>query len=83
MIDRQIARKAVALMIVFAALSFALPASALSMKECSVKYKAAQAAGDATGVSWNDFRKANFASDGEKTPAAETKTDAESPIRWW
>ncbi|RCW79496.1 hypothetical protein [Phyllobacterium bourgognense] len=33
-------------------------ANALSMKECSVKYKAAQSAGLAEGVSWSEFRKA-------------------------
>ncbi|MEK1889079.1 MAG: hypothetical protein AAAB35_16255 [Phyllobacterium sp.] len=79
MFDPRIARKAVAPFIVFAAMSFALPASALSMKECSVKYKAAQVAGDATGVSWNDFRKANCASDPGKTQAAEAETGAEKP----
>jgi hypothetical protein len=33
------------------------PASALSMKECSIKYKAAQGAGEAEGISWSEFRK--------------------------
>jgi N-acetylmuramoyl-L-alanine amidase CwlA len=33
-------------------------ANALGMKECSVKYKAAQSAGEAQGVSWSEFRKA-------------------------
>src|SRR6185436_2544910 len=32
---------------------------ALTMKECSDKYKAAQADGTARNVKWNDFRKAN------------------------
>ena len=41
-------------------------ASALSMKECSDKYKAAQAAGNK--LKWNDFRKAECAADA--TPAA-------------
>src|SRR4051812_46149482 len=35
----------------------AAPASALSMKECSAKYKAAESAGTLNGVKWNDFRK--------------------------
>ncbi|NIX77685.1 hypothetical protein [Microvirga terricola] len=34
------------------------PASALTMKECSTKYKAAQTAGTLGTKTWNDFRKA-------------------------
>lgn len=33
------------------------PAHALSMQECSAKYKAAQAAGTLGSAKWNDFRK--------------------------
>ena len=33
-------------------------AHALSMAECSTKYKAAKAAGTLNGMKWNDFRKA-------------------------
>jgi hypothetical protein len=33
-------------------------AYALTMKECSVKYKAAQQEGTLKGMTWNDFRKA-------------------------
>ena len=40
------------------ALAFAQPASALTMKECSAKYKAEQEAGTLVTKSWNDFRKA-------------------------
>ena len=40
------------------ALAFAHPAFALTMKECSVKYKAEQEAGTLVAKSWNDFRKA-------------------------
>ena len=39
----------------------ATSANALSMKECSDKYKAAQAAGNK--LKWNDFRKAECAAD--------------------
>jgi hypothetical protein len=46
----------------------ATSASALSMKECSEKYKAAQAAGNK--LKWNDFRKAECAADAAATPAA-------------
>jgi hypothetical protein len=48
----------------------ATSASALSMKECSDKYKAAQAAGNK--LKWNDFRKAECAADAAATPAPAT-----------
>lgn len=35
----------------------ATPAEALSMHECSVKYKAAKSAGSLNGMKWRDFRK--------------------------
>ncbi len=47
-----------------------MPAQALSMQECSAKYKAAQAAGTLGGQKWNDFRKAQCGADA--TPAAAT-----------
>jgi hypothetical protein len=53
----------------FAMLS-AMPAQALSMSECSTKYKAAQAAGTLKGQKWNDFRKAECGSEATATPAA-------------
>jgi hypothetical protein len=37
----------------------AVPGQALTMKECSAKYRAAQSAGKGAGMSWQDFRKAN------------------------
>jgi hypothetical protein len=45
-----------------------LPASALTMKECGDKYKAAKAAGNT--AKWNDFRKSECGSDASATPAA-------------
>jgi hypothetical protein len=45
-----------------------MPASALTMKECSDKYKAAKAAGNT--AKWNDFRKSECGSDAAATPAA-------------
>src|SRR5436309_14886680 len=48
----------------------ALPAQALTMKECSAKYKAAQTAGTLNGQKWNDFRKAECGSDAAATSAA-------------
>jgi hypothetical protein len=50
-------------------LSFS-PAHALSMSECSAKYKAAQAAGTLNGMKWNDFRKAQCGADATAAPAA-------------
>jgi hypothetical protein len=48
----------------------ALPAQALTMQECSAKYKAAQTAGTLNGQKWNDFRKEQCGSDATATPAA-------------
>jgi hypothetical protein len=52
------------------ALAAALPAQALTMQECSAKYKAAQTAGGLSGQKWNDFRKEQCGSDVAATPAA-------------
>lgn len=46
------------------------PASALSMQDCSAKYKAAQQANTLNGMKWNDFRKAQCGAEAE--PAAAT-----------
>jgi len=48
----------------------ASPAAALTMKECSAKYKAAQAAGTLNNMKWNDFRKAECGADASAAPAA-------------
>jgi hypothetical protein len=48
----------------------AMPAQALTMQECSAKYKAAQTAGTLNGQKWNDFRKAECGSDTAATSAA-------------
>jgi hypothetical protein len=56
---------------VLAALVLQSPsAHALSMADCSAKYKAAKAAGTLNGMKWNDFRKAQCASDATAAPAA-------------
>ncbi len=44
------------------------PANALSMKECSAKYKAAKEAGTLHGMKWNDFRKAQCGAEATATP---------------
>jgi hypothetical protein len=50
----------------------ATSAQALTMQECSAKYKAAQSAGTLKGMKWNDFRKAECGTDASATPAATT-----------
>ena len=45
-------------------------ANALTMKECSAKYKAAQTSGTLKGQKWQDFRKAECGADAPATPAA-------------
>ncbi len=52
----------------FAAFAATAPSHALTMQECSAKYKAAKDAGTLNGQKWNDFRKAQCAADA--TPAA-------------
>jgi hypothetical protein len=57
--------------VVGAAVLGGLPsAQALTMKECSAKYKAAQQAGTLQGMKWSDFRKAECGSNASETPAA-------------
>ena len=53
------------------------PASALTMAECSAKYKAAKDGGTLNGQKWNDFRKAQCGADA--TPAATTATAPAEP----
>jgi hypothetical protein len=45
-------------------------AQALTMTECSAKYKAAKSDGSLNGMKWNDFRKAQCGSDTSAAPAA-------------
>jgi hypothetical protein len=45
-------------------------AQALTMTECSAKYKAAKADGSLNGMKWNDFRKAQCGTDAGAAPAA-------------
>jgi hypothetical protein len=58
------------------ALAAAVPAQALTMQECSAKYKAAQTAGSLNGQKWNDFRKEQCGSDAAAAPAATTAAAA-------
>ncbi|MGB8740272.1 MAG: hypothetical protein WCD52_08515 [Xanthobacteraceae bacterium] len=45
-------------------------AQALTMTECSAKYKAAKTDGSLNGMKWNDFRKAQCGADAGAAPAA-------------
>jgi len=47
------------------------PANALSMSECSAKYKAAKDAGSLNGQKWNDFRKAECGAQAAAPAASE------------
>jgi len=69
---------------VFAIIS-AGPSSALSTKECGVKYKAAKTAGTLNGQSWNEFRKSECSGAEAATPAKSeskpaTKTTASGAV---
>jgi hypothetical protein len=59
------------------AIASAAPAAALTMKECSTKYKAAQKAGTLQGMKWTDFRKAECGPNAK--PAAATAAPAPAP----
>ncbi|MDB5554753.1 MAG: hypothetical protein JWL86_4737 [Rhizobium sp.] len=60
-----------------AVFAVAAPASALTMKECSAKYKIAQKDGSAKSVKWNDFRKAQCGADATAEPAVSMDTEEE------
>ncbi len=63
--------------VAFSLASFS-PAMALTMKECSAKYKAAQKAGTLKGMKWNDYRKAECGTEAKPTAA---KTAAPAPTK--
>ncbi len=54
-------------------------AHALSMQECSAKYKAAKEAGTLGGMKWNDFRKAQCGAEATAAPAAVQPTPPPAP----
>src|SRR6516162_2283036 len=60
-----------------AAFAATTPGHALTMQECSAKYKAAKDAGTLGGQKWNDFRKSQCAADA--TPAAAPAAPAAPP----
>jgi hypothetical protein len=54
-------------------------ANALSMQECSAKYKAAKEAGSLGGMKWNDFRKAQCGADATAAPTPSIPPSAAPP----
>jgi hypothetical protein len=54
-------------------------AQALTMTECSAKYKAAKDAGSLNGMKWNDFRKAQCGSDAAAPATAAAPAPAPAP----
>src|SRR5579863_10197404 len=55
------------------------PAHALTMAECSAKYKAAKSGGTLNGMKWNDFRKAQCGAEASAAPAAAPAPAATAP----
>ena len=54
-------------------------AQALTMTECSAKYKTAKDAGTLNGLKWNDFRKAQCGSDAAAPAPATASAPAAAP----
>jgi hypothetical protein len=67
---------AVALLLVAASSA----ANAITMRECSVKYKAAQSAGTLQGKTWSEFRKVECGPTASATPAGTPATDAKAAV---
>jgi len=55
---KSLAASSLAALAVLGLAAFTAPAQALTMQECSAKYKQAKDAGTLNGQKWNDFRKA-------------------------
>jgi hypothetical protein len=67
---------AVALLLVAASSA----ANAITMKECSAKYKAAQSAGTLQGKTWGEFRKAECGATAAATPTSTPATTAKAAV---
>ena len=65
--------------LVGAALGGLPPAQALTMKECSAKYKATQQAGTLQGMKWSDFPKAECSSSASSAPASPAVSGSSTP----
>jgi hypothetical protein len=66
-------------MLSVATIAAVVPSQALTMQECSAKYKAAQAAG--SQLKWNDFRKAECSADAAATPTAAPAPTTAAPAK--
>jgi cell pole-organizing protein PopZ len=75
MVGREFKHLLPALAAAIVLLAGGVPAQAVSMKDCSARYKAAQAAGSTTG--WNEFRKQECAK--AASAAAETASPEAKP----
>lgn len=64
-------RLAAAAALAWVAVGIVSPANAMSMADCSAKYKAAKAAGTLNGMKWNDFRKSECGSDSSASSDSE------------
>jgi hypothetical protein len=64
------------------ALTWNVPAHALSMHECSAKYRAAQTANTLNGMSWKEFRKAECGAGAAAAPngASSNTADTGAPV---
>jgi hypothetical protein len=69
-----------ALTIVAPLLASLSPASGLTMRECSVKYKAAQSAGTLQGKTWSEFRKAECGPTASAAPTSTPATGAKAAV---
>lgn len=76
MVGREFKTRIPALVAAIVLLAGGAPAQAISMKECSAKYKAAQADGTA-GAGWNEFRKQQCAKEVSAATTAQDKTVAD------
>jgi hypothetical protein len=68
------------LLAAFGTTAVSVPAHALSMKECSAKYKAAQTAGTLNGMKWKDFRKSECGAQASAAPAAGASPSASNAM---
>jgi hypothetical protein len=60
------------------AVAWAIPAQALSMHECSTKYRAAQTANTLNGMSWKEFRKAECGAGAAMAPSTTSAKAADT-----
>jgi hypothetical protein len=80
MLSRSHASSVATLSIVALLLASLSSASGLTMRECSVKYKAAQSAGTLKEKTWGEFRKAECGSTASATPTSTPATDAKATV---